>query len=701
MTSTRMKAFRWLALLLIALGIGAMAIGAADKPNSPTATLPDGFDSTRVAELQQQASEDEAGSDGEANSQAAVVLFNTDDGATLQPDALATLQQRAEELGGPLIPSEDATAAIVPVEVTSEGLTENADAVTELRDDAAADLPEGVSSQVTGPAAVEADLSGVFSGANVLLLSVTGAIVAVLLIVTYRSPVLWLLPLIVIGIADRVAATVFTWVLSATGTVWNESTAGILSVLVFGAGTNYALLLISRYREELAATDDRFAAMARAWTPTLRTVTASASTVVLGVACLLASVVPTTRGLGLSAMIGIVVAFIFAMFVLPGVLVTFGRWVFWPRIPKVGDEPEHKLWDKVAGFVEKKPVAVTVTSLIVIGAACTGALGITTGLNQSDQFLDTPESITAAEDLEAAFPEQDATPAHVATRDAAAATTALEDAGATVREQGTAGEYAMLSVSNLDTNAAREALSGVGSESLVGGQDAQLVDAEEAAARDRTVVFPLILGLIFIALVFLLRSFLAPLIMTATVLLTNIAALGLGWWVSTGIFGFDRFDSTTPLYAFVFLVALGIDYSIFLVTRAKEEAAALAGDKVGGSGVGDGDGAATGSSAEGGSVAVGVAAPGEATRRGVLRALSATGGVITSAGILLASVFAALGVLPLVVLAQIGIVIFLGVLLDTLVVRTLLIPAVVQLLGEKFWWPAKPFAKVRKDEAAA
>lgn len=686
-----MKAFRWLAVLLIALGVGAMAIGAADKPNSPTATLPDGFDSTRIAELQQQASEDEAGSDGEANSQAAVVLFNTEDGATLQPDALAALQTRAEELGGPLIPSEDATAAIVPVEVTSEGLTENADAVTELRDDAAADLPDGVTSQVTGPAAVEADLSGVFSGANVLLLSVTGAIVAVLLIVTYRSPVLWLLPLIVIGIADRVAATVFTWVLSATGTVWNESTAGILSVLVFGAGTNYALLLISRYREELAATDDRFAAMARAWAPMLRTVTASASTVVLGVACLLASVVPTTRGLGLSAMIGIVVAFIFAMFVLPGVLVTFGRWVFWPRIPKVGDEPEHKLWDRVAGFVEKKPVAVTATSLIVIGVACTGALGITTGLSQSDQFLDTPESVTAAEDLEEAFPEQDATPAQVATRDAAAATTALEDAGATVREQGAAGDYAMLSVSNLDTDAAREALSGVGAESLVGGQDAQLVDAEEAAARDRTVVFPLILGLIFIALVVLLRSFLAPLIMTATLLLTNIAALGLGWWVSTGIFGFDRFDSTTPLYAFVFLVALGIDYSIFLVTRAKEEAASLALNRDGGS---EAD-------AEAGSVAVGIAAPGEAIRRGVLRALSATGGVITSAGILLASVFAALGVLPLVVLAQIGIVIFLGVLLDTLVVRTLLIPAVVQLLGEKFWWPAKPFAKVQKEPTAA
>lgn len=685
-----MKAFRWLALVLIALGIGAMAIGAAYKPNSPTATLPDGFDSTRVAGLQQQASEDGGGSDSEANSQAAVVLFNTDDGTALQPDAFAALQQRAEELGGPLIPSEDATAAIVPVEVTSEGLTENADAVTELRDDAA-DRPDGVTSQVTGPAAVEADHSGVFSGANVLLLSVTGAIVAVLLIVTYHSPVLWLLPLIVIGIADRVAATVFTWVLSATGTVWNESTAGILSVLVFGASTNYALLLISRYREELAATDDRFAAMARAWAPTLRTVTASASTVVLGVACLLASVVPTIRGLGLSAMIGIVVAFVFAMFVLPGVLVAFGRWVFWPRIPKVGDEPEHKLWDRVAGFVEKKPVAVTATSLIVIGVACTGALGITTGLSQSDQFLDTPESVTAAEDLEEAFPEQDATPAQVATRDAAAATTALEDAGATVREQGAAGDYAMLSVSNLDTDAAREALSGVGAESLVGGQDAQLVDAEEAAARDRTVVFPLILGLIFIALVVLLRSFLAPLIMTATLLLTNIAALGLGWWVSTGIFGFDRFDSTTPLYAFVFLVALGIDYSIFLVTRAKEEAASLALNRDGGS---EAD-------AEAGSVAVGIAAPGEAIRRGVLRALSATGGVITSAGILLASVFAALGVLPLVVLAQIGIVIFLGVLLDTLVVRTLLIPAVVQLLGEKFWWPAKPFAKVQKEPTAA
>ncbi|WP_237559308.1 MMPL family transporter [Corynebacterium pilosum] len=210
----------------------------------------------------------------------------------------------------------------------------------------------------------------------------------------------------------------------------------------------------------------------------------------------------------------------------------------------------------------------------------------------------------------------------------------------------------LLQVSGGTTEELRSSLSGT--DAKVGGADAELYDTEQAAERDRMFIFPLVLGLVFVALVFLLRSLVAPAIMVASVLLTNVAALGLGWWVSSGLFGFERFDSTTPLYAFVFLVALGIDYTIFLVTRARE------------------------------------AATHEGTRSGILTALSATGGVITSAGILLAAVFAALGVLPLVVLAQVGIVICLGVLLDTLIVRSLVVPSIVRLLGEKFWWPARP-----------
>ena len=642
-----MRAFRWLALLLIALAAGAMSIGAAEQPSSSTAMLPDDAESSQVAEILQERPGD--------NGAAAIVLFTTDDGTTID---MADLGQRAEQLGGPLIPNEDMTAALVPIEVQSEGLTDNVDVVNDLRDQAAEGLPGNITSQITGPAAIDADLSGVFSGANFLLLAVTGVIVAVLLIVTYRSPILWIIPLLVIAVADRFAQIAFTWVLDAVGVVWNESTAGILSVLVFGAGTNYALLLISRYRDELHRTEDRFEAMARAWVPTIKTVFASAVTVVIGVGCLLLSAVPTTRGLGLASMIGIAIAFLFAMFVLPGALVAFNRWIFWPKVPQVGDETEHRFWNRIGDVVRSRPVVVAAVSLVALALACIGAFQIKTGVTQADQFIDTPESISAA-DLEEAFPDQEATPSIVATQDVEAVAAALEGEDANVIPQEPAGDYEILQISGPDTVELRELLSDT--DALVGGQDAQLVDTEESAAEDRTLIFPLILALIFAALVVLLRSFVAPLIMTASVLLTNVAALGLGWWISTGIFGFERFDSTTPLYSFVFLVALGIDYSIFLITRAREEARH------------------------------------HGTKEGVLRSLSATGGVITSAGILLAAVFAALGVLPLVALAQVGIVIFIGVLLDNLIVRTILIPALVQMLGEKFWWPNK--LKPAKDSA--
>ncbi|WP_291313110.1 MMPL family transporter [Corynebacterium sp. UBA2622] len=632
MSPSLIRTMRWASLILIGLAAFLISLGPIEAPQSATAMLPDGFDSTRVAA--------ERGESGDESS-AAVVLYTG-----LTPDTFGELREKAGELGGPLIPDEAMDAAIVPVDVTSETLSGNVDAVKALRERASSDLPPGVESQVTGPAAINADLSGVFSGANFKLLAVTAVIVAVLLVFTYRSPILWIVPLLVIGVADRLVAATYPRFLDAVGMQWNESTGGILSVLVFGAGTNYALLLISRYRDELTRHDDRFGAMSRAWLPTVKTISASALTVVLGVLCLLFSHTPTTRALGAAAAFGVTVALFFGAFVLPGFLVLFGRWIFWPRAPKVGEGVEHRLFDRVGGYVRARPAAILATALVALGVMCLGALQVTTGLTQSDQFIDTPESISAAEALGEKFPDASATPAIVSTGSPDEATTALEAAGLSV----TPAEGS-LQVSGGDTGQIRTALEGI--DARVGGPDAELFDTETAAGEDRRVIFPAVLILILLSLIVILRSLTAPLVMTASVLLTNVAALGLGWWVSHHIFGFERFDSSTPLYAFVFLVALGIDYTIFLVTRAREEAEE------------------------------------HGTPEAILRALSSTGGVITSAGILLAAVFAALGVLPLVVLAQIGIVICLGVLLDTLVVRTLVVPAAVQLLGEKFWWPAR------------
>ncbi|TNL99462.1 MMPL family transporter [Corynebacterium tapiri] len=624
------------------IGIGLILIGPTPQPSNPTGMMPDDADSTRVSQI--------VAEQGEPGDNQAVVFFSSSSG-TLD---VARLQEIAQELGGPLIPNEDATAALVPTTIESSTLTGNSEAVTQLRERLNAEAPQGVSVKVTGPAAISADLSAVFEGANVTLLAVTGLIVAVLLIFTYRSPVLWIIPLAVIGVADRVAATAFTWVLGALGMTWNESTAGIVSVLVFGAGTNYALLLISRYRDELTQQADRFAAMATALRPTATTVVASGGTVIVGVACLLLSATPANRGLGGAAMVGILIAMFFVLAALPGALVACGRWVFWPRRPEPGTQVTHGVWAKVADYVAARPVKVASVTLIGLLAAAAGYPFASVGLKQEDQFISTPESVTAAAELREAFPENNATPARVLTTEPERVTQELTAAGITATPPEQLGEWTSIQATASPEGtelvpAIRDAVAGT--DTLVGGQDAQLIDAARFAAQDRTLIFPLVLLVILAALMVLLRSVLGPVIMVASVLLTNLAALGLGWWVSTGIFGFERFAETTPLYSFVFLVALGIDYSIFLITRTREEAATAG------------------------------------TRDGVRTAVAATGGVITSAGILLAAVFAALGVLPLVALAQIGVVIFVGVLLDTLVVRPLLIPALVMVLGEKFWWP--------------
>lgn len=611
-----------------------MGIGSMNAPADSTASLPDGADSKQVAEILAQ----RPGDDGST----AIVFLQAD---RLDP---AELQPIAEELGGPLIPNEDLTGALIPIDIEPDGLKDNANAINELRASLSEQVSDGVTAQVTGPAAIQADLSNVFDGASFLLLGITAIIVAILLVVTYRSPILWAIPLLIIGIADRVAQVVVTWVMNALGLAFDESILGILSVLVFGAGTNYALLLISRYRDELTRHESRFVAMRVTWPPVIRTISLSAGTVVVGVLCLLLSATPSTRSLGIAAATGILVALVFAALCLPGVLLFFGRWVFWPKRPNYGDTVSHGMWDRVGDFVERHPGRIALISTAGLLVACIGALQISTGLSQSEQFLETPESITAAEQLSEKFPEQSATPAYVVTQDEATTNEALS--GFSARPDEPAGEWSVLQVSGATTEELRSALEGT--DALVGGQDAELADTEDFAAKDRMLIFPLVLVLIFVALVVVLRSLVGPAIMVASVLLTNVAALGLGWWISTGVFGFSTFDSTTPLYAFVFLVALGIDYTIFLITRARDEAREIG------------------------------------TKRGVLRALSVTGGVITSAGILLAAVFAALGVLPLVVLAQVGIVICIGVLLDTLIVRTLLVPAVVQKLDDKFWWPA-------------
>ncbi|MBD3785182.1 MAG: MMPL family transporter, partial [Micrococcales bacterium] len=360
---------RWVAGLLalfalLAAGAVVGVVGQADKPDGTLTALPLDSDSRAAAELRQRLPE--------AQGSAAVVLFARD-GRLTDADT-AAVEARARSLPGatgmPPQVSEDGTAAVVVVPVESGDATRTADTVEQIRAAAKSGLPEGLTAQVTGPAAIQADLAGAFDGANTRLLLATASVVALLLVLTYRSPVLWLVPLTVVGVADQLAGVVATRTLDLFGVAWDESTVGILSVLVFGAGTDYALLLISRYRDELRTTEDRRAAMAHALRRTTEAVVSSASTVVLGLLTLLLSAFPATRGLGLACAVGVVVAAAFALVVLPAALVVFGRWVFWPQVPRVGQTglaDGRSLWRRVGDAVARRPVAVV--AVVVVGLA--------------------------------------------------------------------------------------------------------------------------------------------------------------------------------------------------------------------------------------------------------------------------------------------------------------------------------------------
>ncbi|WP_110180887.1 MMPL family transporter [Nocardioides solisilvae] len=688
LTSRRLA---WLvALVPLVLAIGALGfVSEGERNTGPTDGMPVGFDSTDAVALQAELPEEEAS--------VAIVLWTAEEGE-LSQEQLGALEQQvgplvAEMAGGeggpggppgageggpggpggpggsPLQVADDGTAAYTVVPVVAATASENADRVGELRDLLADEVPDGVEVQVTGPAGIQADIAAVFEGANFRLLAATASVVALLLIITYRSPVLWLVPLTVVGVADRLAAIVATQVMQRIDYVnWDESTIGILSVLVFGAGTNYALLLISRYRDELKRHHSRHEAMAVAVTRTAEPVFASATTVVLGLLTLLLSVFPPTRGLGLACAIGILIAALFVMVVLPAALVVFGRWIFWPRVPREGDPAlvdSKSIWRSVGSTVAKAPRAFVAGTLVVLALMTVGLTQVTTGLEPSDQFLDTPEAITAADRLGESFPAGTTDPVQVVTRaDADDVLGAVEgvdgiaSARVTTQESGIAQVDAVLDAAP-GSEAARDTVAAVRDAvadfdaTYVGGGDAEALDEREASVRDRFLILPLILLLVLGALFLLLRSFVAPVLLVLAVVATYAAAMGTSWWIFTGVFGFEAMDVGVPLLAFLFLVALGVDYSIFLVTRAKEEARR------------------------------------HGTGPGMLRALAATGGVITSAGILLAAVFAVLGVLPLVVLAQLGAIICLGVLLDTLVVRTVLVPSLALTLGDRFWWPRR------------
>jgi len=574
----------------------------------------------------------------------------------------------------PAVISKNGKVALVTIPVEKKTATVDiVDRVAKVRELDKVDLPAGITAYVTGPEGFQADIAGVFAGADFKLLLVTVAVVALLLLITYRSPILWLVPLIVVGLADGMAGQLAPRVAGLLGITPDASVTGILSVLVFGAGTNYALLLISRYREELLLNENRREAMRKAVREAGPAIIASGSTVTLALLSLSFAQLEGNRSLGIVCATGVVIAMICALTLLPAALVSFGRFIFWPLVPKFGgaNKAQAGFWNKLSTGVSKHPAVVSVVGALVLVVLALGATNIKIGLSATDRFLKSPEAVTGQVVLAKAFPAGESTPTVVVAatdkvmqvQDAAGAVDGV--AGATIEPgnanfskvnvvldaaSGTAASEATLD----RLRAAVHSVQGAGA--LVGGLDAQSQEVKQAYAHDEAVVIPLILLLVFVVLVLLLRSLVAPVLLLVTVVASFFASMGAGWQIFVNLLHFKGLDLSVFLYSFLFLVALGVDYNIFLVTRAKEEA-----EKLG-------------------------------VRRGMITAVSATGGVITGAGILLAAVFAVLGVLPLVALAQIGVIVCIGVLLDTLLVRTVIVPALAFLSGKRFFWPNRTVA---------
>lgn len=602
---------------------------------------------------------------------APVLLVATKGGADLTSTDTSALTRLADQLGATdarAQVSEDGQAATVTVPVrTSDDSDTNVATITGLRADVAEQAPADLTIQVTGGPAFGADIASSFDGANFILLAVTIGVVALLLLLTYRSPVLWLVPLSVVGVADQVAGTVTTAVGDWSGLPFD---AGIVSVLVFGAGANYALLLISRYREELHEHEDHRAALATAWRATVPAILASNATVVLALGTLLLASVPGTRGLGLASAVGLVIALLAVTFVLPAALALVGRKVFWPFVPRPGDPLDHEgVWAKVARTVVARPAAHLVGGLVLLAVLASALLGARVGLSQADSFRTASESADGLVTVGEHFPAGSAAPFTVTVREGSAAATtsaltAVDGVTAAIPSGSNGAGLARITVigeSSPGTPASLDLAQDLRTaahdipcaDARVGGGSAQLLDARAAAESDLRTVVPLILLVSFAVLVLLLRALVGPLVLLALNAASALAGLGLGAWLDEHLLGHPALDVQVPLVAFLFLVALGIDYTIFLMHRARAEAAE------------------------------------HGTREGVARAVARTGGVITSAGIVLAAVFAALGVLPLVVLGQLGLIVGLGVLLDTLVVRTVVVPAATALIGDRFWWPGR------------
>lgn len=668
-------------LIVLAVGQAAGKFESAQK-NEQSSFLPGGVESTRVLDVL-----DEFGSADIAD---AVLVYSRPTGLTaadraaIRADRAGIAKDPPVATGAPSAPifSEDGKAAIVvaPIDVPEGQSDLLIDAVDDLRGRLAG-APAGLETAVTGPAGFSADAIKVFEGINSTLLFATAGLVFVLLVLIYRSPIFWFLPLLAVAFAE-VTVRAIGYGLASAGVVVNGQTAGILLVLVFGAGTDYALLLTARYREELRRHQDKHEAMGLALRRAGPAILASGVTNICALLVLGLAQVNGTAGLGPVGAMGVGVAMVAMLTVLPALLTIGGRRAFWPFIPRVheGGEPapeERGAWRRLGDRIAASPRPIWIGTLAALLLLALGNLAFDKGINQQEDFRNTVESVTGQELLAASFPAGSSAPTDVIVPDPArvpAVTAALERVPevSSVRpiERGAPGvrlaatlepdPYSSRAV-DLVPHLREVAKAAGGDGTLVGGPSAITYDLNQAAQRDLTLLPPIVLLVILVIIGILLRAIVAPLLLVGTVIVSFLAALGASVLIFDYVLGFPGQDPSLPLFGFIFLVALGVDYNIFLMARVREETVT------------------------------------HGTREGMIRGLAVTGAVITSAGIVLAGTFSVLAVLPLVTLTEIGFLVAFGVLLDTFIVRSVLLPATVMELDRRIWWPSRLSGRGRSD----
>ncbi|WP_443677122.1 MMPL family transporter [Micromonospora hortensis] len=660
----------WVALMVPAFLLAAN-LGDVEK-NDSSAWLPSNAEATRVL--------DQAKKFQPAETLPAIVIYDRPEGVTSADMAKAQADAEAFQgiekvVGQPQGPSKSqdgkAILTVVQVDDGSEGW-DGAHAVVGEMTTIGQQSANGLGFHVTGPAGYASDSITAFSGGGALGM-ITALVVVVILLFTYRSPLLPLLPLLTAGGALVTAEAVIYLLAKNAGLVVNTQTSLILTVLVFGAATDYALLLISRYREELRRHEDRHDAMAEALYRSGPAIIASAATVAVSLLVLLLATLNSTKGLGPACAIGIVVGLLAMLTLMPALLVICGRWIFWPVKPSYGSvgTARDSIWTRIGTAISRRPRIVWVATSLVLGVMAIGMTGLKAdGIPSKGQFTNEPQAVVGEEIQSRHFPAGSGDPIYVVAKAASAeqVVTALSgvpgitDVAAPMVKDGDVfvlgtPEDAPGSKAAMRTvEQARAAVHKIeGADARVGGSTAIALDTQQSAARDAKVIIPVVLIVVFLILALLLRAIVAPLLLMATVVLSLGASLGVSALVFNHVFDFAGADANFPLLVFVFLVALGIDYNIFLVSRVREEAQV------------------------------------HGTRQGARAGLSATGGVITSAGLVLAGTFAALGSLPLVFAAQLGFTVAFGVLLDTMIVRSVLVTALTVDVDRWMWWPSELF----------